>query len=65
MARAPVTNVSWFAAKAYASWKGKRLPTVAEWEYAAAASVDKPDGASDPEFLALIVVARVIRLRHR
>jgi len=29
----PVTNVSWFAAKAYAEWKGKRLPSVAEWEY--------------------------------
>lgn len=29
----PVTSISWFAAKAYAEWKGKRLPTVAEWEY--------------------------------
>ncbi|MDO8549665.1 MAG: formylglycine-generating enzyme family protein [Ignavibacteria bacterium] len=29
----PVTNISWFSAKAYAEWKGKRLPTIAEWEY--------------------------------
>ena len=33
----PVVNVSWFAAAAYAKWKNKRLPTVAEWEMAAAA----------------------------
>lgn len=29
----PVTNVSWFAANAYSKWKGKRLPTLKEWEY--------------------------------
>ena len=52
----PVTWVSWFAVKAYATWRHKRLPTTAEWELAAAASPTRPDGENDAEFKRQIAV---------
>lgn len=48
---APVTNVSWFAAKAYCAALGKRLPTQDEWEFVALADATRPDASKDPKFI--------------
>lgn len=53
--KSPVTNISWFAAKAYCEYYGKRLPSVAEWELAAKASSNKLDGSQDPDYVKQIL----------
>lgn len=50
-AESPVVHVSWFAARAYAAAHGARLPTIAEWELAAAADEKRTDATRDPAFL--------------
>ena len=44
----PATEVSWYAADAYCAAQGKRLPTLDEWEYAAAANETRRDATNDP-----------------
>ena len=47
---APITNISWFAAKNYCEAKGKRLPTVDEWEYAAMADQNSADARTKESY---------------
>jgi formylglycine-generating enzyme required for sulfatase activity len=54
---APVTNISWFAAEAYAKSTGKRLPDIDEWEYAALADQKTTNASEDPAFTDYILKA--------
>lgn len=50
LSTAPVTNVSWFAAKKYCECQGKRLPTMDEWEYVAMADKKRIDARTKEDF---------------
>lgn len=52
---APVTNISWFAAQAYAKSVGKRLPTVDEWEFVGLADEFSKNASAKPEFTSHIL----------
>jgi formylglycine-generating enzyme required for sulfatase activity len=52
---APVTYVSWFAAKAYAKSVGKRLPTLDEWEFLAMADTDTSNARDKKSYSAAII----------
>ena len=49
-AQSPVTNVSWFSARAYCKSLDKRLPSLDEWEFVARATDTEFDGSKNPQF---------------
>lgn len=57
----PVTSITWEAANAYCTAKGKRLPTTTEWEYVAAASSKQRDGAGDKGYMQSLVALYTTR----
>lgn len=55
LSNAPVTNISWFAAKKYCECQGKRMPTMDEWEYVAMADEKRIDARTKEAFNSYIL----------
>ncbi|UFK98659.1 formylglycine-generating enzyme family protein [Kaistella faecalis] len=62
---APVTFVSWFAAKAYAKSAGKRLPTMDEWEYVAMADEETANARNKPGYSSHLINLYNEKFRER
>ena len=61
---APITQISWFAAKAYANSVKKRLPTLDEWEFVAMANEKMPNARKEKSYSDYIVDLYLIKNRQ-
>ncbi|TWP25187.1 formylglycine-generating enzyme family protein [Apibacter muscae] len=62
---APVTYVSWFAAKAYAKSLDQRLPTTDEWEYVSSADEYTANATDKEEFTNYILASYQKKFRNK
>jgi formylglycine-generating enzyme required for sulfatase activity len=62
---APITFVSWFAAKAYSKSAGKRLPTLDEWEFVAMADEESTNARKKPTYSAHLINLYNEKLREK
>lgn len=63
-ADAPITQLSWYAAKAYATATGKRLPTLDEWELVAMADEKVPNARQKKSYSDRIVDLYLVKNRQ-
>lgn len=62
---APVTYVSWFAARAYAKSAGKRLPTLDEWEFVAMADEELANARDKVSYSENIINLYHVKFREK
>jgi formylglycine-generating enzyme required for sulfatase activity len=64
-ARRPATGMTWHEANAFCAERGARLPTLAEWEYVAAASETRRNASDDAAFRQRLLEMYAARARLR